>query len=789
VSGFRADLAQGWRSVRARPAATAATLAVLALGIGLSTAIFALADPFLWRPLPYDDPARLAVVRCTVDPARPGEVADRLLPTFDDWRARHDLFTDLAAYGEQYQVRVVAPGGAILRTIPVSENFFSVLGLELNVAPWRPVPAGAEGVIAVAASSRMQVLGAPRELPGTLLFAEDSSALRVVATMPAEFVFPAPRVTAQPDALSPAAFGAMIVRQRGTIRLVTAIARLRSGITPQLAQAALAGRSPHGVRIDVQPLSTFMTSRQRPAALGALAAGLLITLICAANVINLLIARGTYRTREFATRLALGATRLHLLRLVLVELGIVALLAILASLVLAQVTLIGIRQVAPAEYTLLGQPAITLRVLAFSTLLGVGLVAVAIPAVWFTWRATLSSPISQSLSIEGRRVRWLRFIAAAGQSATAMILLVGGTLLARSQMNLWSQQTGVAADARVVSVSYPRAEPRHRVAEDAERTAAALRNLAGVRVAAALAGSLLDDFTTLGGQPIRVAGRAILMTPKEITPDYFDSIGATLCAGRSLRPEDRAWSAVVINEALARQLWPHQAPERAVGQVFAVGDGRATGQIVGVVRNSFDRALDVLPAPTMFRRMETPTGLVPIYYIVRTDSRYVDTVDAAVRRTVRRINPEALVLEAAPLNARLAATVKDRSFTALILGLFTVAGVGVTASGLFGIVVFVVGRRTREIAIRVAIGARRRNVRWLVVREALTAAWVGAAAGLMAGSWLSKLLEHQLYGIQTGDLGSLVCAAILMAGVAAVAAWIPANRALSVAPNEVLRTE
>jgi predicted permease len=763
---------------------------VLSLGIGLTAAMFALTDPYLLRPLPYASAQRLVAIAGTprIDLSSLfSRNVDAPGPTIQEMQARTDLFVAVAAVGslEELQVKTTA-ASATLRAVAVSENFFDVLGVRVNFAlPWQ---AGAEKRLAISAAPRSRGLGSPAGLLGKPLAERHGSLIRVAAVLPPEFVFPAPRAASQPDAVFPRQFGATTVRTGGRIERILVIARLRPGISPETVQAALSTRPRGGAAdVEVQPLQSYLTGSLRPMALGALAAALLISLVCAANTANLMIARGAYRKREFAMRTALGASRLDMLRLVLAELSLIASASVLVSLALTRIVLAFMGQVIPAQYALLGRPAMTGRVVTFACLLTAAIVIVAIVPAWFSGRAAHSSQVSRALASEARRVKLLRFAMATGQSAAAMILLVCGVLLVRSYIILWSQDTGFSQDAALVTVSYPRDEPSTRVAEDINSTIAHLRLIPGVAAAGALVGPFLDEAVTVGGNFVEIAGHRLLLVPREVTDGYFAACGARLRAGRLLRPGDRGWNAIVANEAFARRLWPDRRVEEAVGQVGKVDNGNVM-EIVGVVQDTFEKALDRKPAPRLYRMLSRPSPMMSVNYLIKGRDGSFGFLTAA-QQAVRRINMDAVVSDAGPVAARLAGTVKARTFATMILSLFMVAGLGVTASGLFGIVAFVVARRTHEVAIRRALGAQSRHVVWVVIREAGTAAAFGSAGGLLLGRWLANLLESQVYSITPGDSLSLAAAILVMVVVAGVAALIPARRALRLSPTDALRIE
>lgn len=787
---FRLDLIHAFRSMRARPGATAAIIGVLVLGIGLTTAMFTLADPFLMRPLPYAKPEQLAVIECSLRRDRPARSFDGLVPTIQDLQANTSLFQGVSAYGGQERIRMRMPNGtAMLTVIPVSENFFDVLGVWVDFAiPWRAASLGAERPVAVSVGWQSQTQGLATRLLGSSIATQNAGSVRIGAVLPSAFLFPNPLVTKQPDAVSPATFGPIVTSPRkGNISSLTVIARLQPGVMPRTAQTMLSAQvAASPVDLKVQSIATYMNSRLRPLALGGIIAALMISLACSANVANLLIARGAYRTREFAMREALGASRTDLLRLVFVELSAVTSMAILLSLALARLVLAVMMQVIPGQYTALGQPAMTLRSVAFACVLGVGSMFAGIVPVWVAWRSALPTVISRALVSESRKVKRLRFFLAASQSATAMTLLVGGAMLVRSYINLQSQDTGFSGNVAIISVSYPLDEPAPRLAEDINATTERLRRIPGVTTAAAASGPLLDTYGAFGF--VRLAGRGGMVTDVQITPGFFDTVGTALRAGRWLEATDHGWNAVVINETFTRVLWPNAAPESVIGQVGTSGDGGRIMEIVGVVRDTRDKALDKSPAPRVYRPIEKPDSFLPVNYVMRLHESSTN-FEAAARRAIAAVNADAVVTEAGLLRDRLAGTVKARSFATLILSLFAIAGLGITASGLFGIVAFVAARRTREIAIRRAVGAQARHVIWVVVREAVTAATFGSVSGLLAGRWMSGFLQSRLYNVSVGDAGSFAAAAIVMIMVVAIAALLPAQRALRLSPTEALRLE
>ena len=457
---LRGDLVQTYRAVRARPSATTATVLVVGLGIGLTSAMFALADPFLLRPLPYTHPHELVVIHLDVEFGVDEAVGEPDIPSFAEWQARDDLFQGAGAYRVGRALRLRTPDGAVgLETMEVSANLFRVLGVPATDVG-SPVGQAESGrALALTAASHERLFSG-RGVVGTAFLEGNGASVRVTSILPREFLFP--RASVNPlDALLLVEVAALadVRRLDGTMesRPYTVIARLRGGVTPEAAQAALTSalRDPRAITIRLQSLTPFMRRDTQPLAVGALLAGILILLVCAANLGNLLLARGAYRTREFATREAIGATRRDLARLILVELAVVTAAGIPSGLALAHAALAFTGSVIPAEYAALGTPTVTARVIAFACVMGGTVMTFGILPAWAAWRAAPRMLVGAASVSETRAVRALRMFMAAAQCAIALILLSGAALLFRSYINLTSQETGFARSVVVASVSYP----------------------------------------------------------------------------------------------------------------------------------------------------------------------------------------------------------------------------------------------------------------------------------------------------------------------------------------------
>lgn len=792
---LRADVIHAWRAMRARPAAALATIAVLALGIGLVSAMFALADPYLLRPLPYREPD--ALVRLLLRTRTPENV-----PRLGDWQSRHDLFDGVAADGAVTLPLVSAPMGEMsLRLRAVSANFFDLIGVPVSMpAHWRPASPPAETPVILTAEAARRLFGDGRGSPiGALLSRTDdeAGAYRVTAVLPASFLDPNGRSATSVGGYVPLADG-LIANLRilpgggysyGSV--MSPLARLRAGVTPAMVQAALStgaqpaggGMPTTGAVVVATPLGTLLTARVRPLALGALGAGALILLVCATNVANLLLTRGASRTREIAAREALGASGIDIVRLVFVELGLLAAAGVAAGLVVANAALAAAAVVIPAQYTSLGAPALTWRVAVAACAAGAFVMGAGLAPAWAAWRVTPLALVSQTSAVETRSLRALRFLMTAAETAVAIVLVAGAVLFGRSYVNLLAQDPGYDGNTLAVSAVYHGSPDA--LAPAIEATIARLGALPGVTQAGASPGSLVDGLRAVGvDKPLVLDGRRVPGGPRQVSADFFQAAGARLVTGRLPSAADSG-RAIAVSQSFAEACCEGRSP---VGHTIVAGSG--TFVIVGVVKDLYTTAFDEPPRPTVYVPIGTPG--TPLFSWVNFVVHATDPSPAlatALEREIRAAAPGVTIQGSDTLRARLMQSVNDRSFATLLVVFFAVAAAGVVAAGILGVVGFVAARRTREIAIRMAIGATSRDVARLVTRDAAVAAGAGAVLGLVGAAWLSKTVTSWLYGIRPADPLSLVLAALVMTGVVVVAAWLPARRATRLAPTIALRAE
>lgn len=779
---LRIDVVHTWRSLTARLGSTLGIIAVLAVGVGAATALFAISDPFFLKPLPYRDPGRLIIIQ--VDRLGDSDAVEspvKPAPTLDDWRAHTHLFETVGAYGGFERIRAKGNGGSYaLRVRRVSRELPTILGGRgvAGVAIF-----GNDETAAVVKSAATQQI-----VTGSTLVTDNGLTLIVGANVPELFLFPVASVAYRPDVILPARFSSIAWTESGGSRYLTAIARLKPGVTPDQAAQSLSGPAMEsGLALRVESLDSYMNAGLQPLAIGALVLGILIAIVSITNVMNLLVGRGLFRAREFVIRRSVGATNAGLMRLVLIELMAYGLAANLLGLVLAYGILSLIGQLIPMSYVGLGLPELTARPVAFSGALTVMVVLLCGFPAWLSIRGTKVNLRDGMALADGRRLRLWRFALTSGQTAVAMVLLVSALFVGRSYINLWGQEAGFRGESRLISVSYPRNYNPEMIAETTTSTMRALRAVSGVQdVGAGMSiGLLIDGYMGAGGAVVRAGGTVGRVVPARVTPNFFDVLGVRLLAGRVLNDTDRGWDHIVVNRAAVRRLWPDRAPEAVIGEAIN-GDGQP-GEVVGVVEDLLDRSLDQPSVPRLYQRLEL-TPLTRMSYAVRL-TRANTQMDAQLRRAVLAVDNDAIVESLDSPEGRLAESIRDRSFSTLLFVMFSSAALAVTGTGILAAVSFVVARRTREIAIRIALGARRGDVIRLVVIDAAAAAGFGAAVGMAVSSSLSRALESQLFGVAPGDPLTPIIAAVGLVALTALASWPPIRRALSLPPTLALRAE
>lgn len=802
------DLRHSLVLLRRAPGFTLAVVVTLALGIGLNTAIFSFVNALLLRPLPVPDSARLVTVH-TSDFSGPARGSTGY-PDYVDFRdSSRDVFSGLAAYS--MELMNLSDGGASDRVQGhlVTQNYFSVVGID--VARGRVFGPDDENVVVVSHGLWQRMLGGREDVlgrrlaingrPAVVIGIAPSGFTGLLRGLPADLWLPVERQPQLAERLS----------QRGS-RWLTVVGRLADGVELPRAQAAFTvlARQLHrahprewtdlkaaGRRITLEPANQSLLLVDRADVVPFMATlmavvGIVLLLACV-NVSNLMLARGAVRSREMAIRLSVGAGRSRVLRQLFTESLLLAILAGFAGTFVAlAATRLLVRMQPPLPLRVALDLSPDVRVLGFTAL--VSLVAALLfgllPALRMT-RPNLTTALKSGVPEAGaRRVRLgsLRNGLVAAQVGLSVILVVGAGLSVLSLVRASAVDVGfVPRNVVIASVSAGRQgydDARARLFF--EQVMARIEALPGVRSAA------LAEMVPLGfsGQRTRVGLQGY--TPREgedmeinfnvVGPRYFETMRIPLTHGREFDATDRvgATGAVIVNEALVRRYWPDGV---AIGKQIRRGESAFT--VVGVTADGKYRSLSEPPLPYLYlslgQRAESNLSLH-----VRTD-REPMAVAGAIRATVRDLDPELPVTDVRTLEDHLGLVLMPLQAAATLLGAFGVLALGLAVVGIYSVMAYTVSQRTREVGIRMALGARVGDVLALVLREGLVVVVVGLLAGAAAAAVVTRFAASLFYGVSPTDPLTFAGALGLLGAAGLVAASVPAWRAARIHPSEALR--
>jgi predicted permease len=593
-------------------------------------------------------------------------------------------------------------------------------------------------------------------------------------------------------------------------RVVTAIARLKPGVSAAQGQAEMDALGPRlfpqyhpgeiGWAIRTVSLRAAMTEDATAPLLVLLAAVGLVLLIACANVANLLLARATSRAKEFAVRAALGAGRARLLRQLLTESAVLGLLGAVVGVVLAFWGVQWLSGLLPSGFPRAESIRVDGLVLAFALAISLGAsllfgVAPALFAADPRLQVTLQEGAGRPGEGKGRR-RARNFLVVA-EVALAMVLLVGAGLLIRSFAALMAVNPGF--DPRQLlkaEVSLPRYQystPQQWISFSDElltriQAEPDLRDTA-VALPPPLADQSANMAFRIANAPALPAGRSNSADFVSVSPNYFHVAGIPLLRGRTFNPQDAMSTprVAIISEALARIYFPGQDP---LGQQLTFGfplDKDLNREIVGVVGDVRDTALNQAPGPMMY----VPFAQTPIWGVVlvtKTPST-ADAVSRAIRQKVHEVDRDLPVTDIEWMSEAVDASLGQTRLRTWLLGLFGAMALALAAAGIFGVISYSVSRRTHEFGIRMALGASRHEILRLVLREALRLALAGVAAGIVMALGLTRLISSLLFGVRPRDPVTLIVLPLLLTGIALLAAYLPARRATRVDPMVALRHE
>ena len=813
------DLRYALRSLRKTPGFTIVALLVIALGIGVNTAVFSVVNTVLLQPLPYPDPQSM-VKLVLFTPQRTLGLAS--VPEFNLWHNQTGVLREVAGYdtggsgmnltGDDHPLQVQA--------IHVTHDYFSLFGAPViagrTFTQQEDSPHGGN-VVVLSYGLWKQRFGGDANMVGRNIQIDNTPYL-VVGVLGRGFVTDTPA-----DLWIPSQFD---LNAHEMAHYFGVAARLQPGVTLEQANAQLKVASdqfrreiPNSIgpnnHYGVVPLKQWMVGDTRKPLMVLLGAVGFVLLIACANVANLLLARASVRKREFATRAALGAGRWQIVRQLLAESLLLSVAGGLLGLLLGYASVRLLLTVNDGGLPRLGVDgsavALDIRVLLFTLGLSLvtGILFGLVPAVSAT-RSNLLASLNESGSRTGTGFRGANFrsVLVVTEIALALVLVIGSTLLVRTYLKLQAVDSGF--DRRntltmAMSISGSRFQASAPVAQMIRQGTDRLKTIPGVTEVSVGNGLPLQGAF---GLPFDIVGRPKGKSPftggagyYSVSSGYFEAFRIPLLRGRTFTDRDDASApgVVIINEAFAKQYWPKGDPlldrlQKApgAGPVFA----EPPRQIIGVVGNTRDTGPNRDPGPTMYIPLaQMPDGetalnsrVAPLWWVVRTETdphAVVTPVTSALREATGGL-PVAHIRTMEEVDRLV---ISQQRFNMLLLTVFGMSGLLLAAVGIYGLMAFSVEQRTQELGIRMAMGAQTSHLRNMVLRQGMVLTVFGVAIGIAAAFWLTRFLASFLFGVKAWDPLAFVLTPLLLSLVALAAAWVPAVRATKVDPMTALRFE
>jgi putative ABC transport system permease protein len=819
LESFGQDVRFAVRTLRKAPGFTVVAVLALAIGIGGNTAIFSLVDAVRARALPYSEPERLVQLWGDVQRSRV-ERRGTSYPDYTDWRRMSKSFVDVAAVAQQSVTLAGVDETERISSEYVAAPYFSILA----VPPARGRTfSDAEDV--VGQPSYVTVLsdglwkrrfGADPQIVGRTINLTGQN-YTVIGVMPPNFK----GITDRAELWVPFAVYAppAAMAQRGN-RGFAPIARLKPGVTvaaaqsemdgiaKQLEQAYPASNEKRGV--EVSPLDVELLGGLRPALLTLMSAVAFVLLIACANVANLLIARSETRRREIAVRTALGAGRGRLLRQLITESCVLTSLGAIAGLAFAQAAVALLVAQSPVTFPSFVTPELDARVAAFTVAvsLACGILVGLAPGLQAR-SVDLNSALKETArGSDGRRSQRLRNALVVAELAMAVVLLVGAGLMIRSVRNLIALDPGFAPDhVLAMRVSIPRANvppsaptPPGTAAPPAPPVILGRALLDRVRTVPGVSAVALSTDLPLDGGSSAVFYAAEGMPPANaqnvprayihrVSPEFFATLRVPILAGRTFEESELTATspALIVSERVPKRFWPGQDP---IGKRVKFGQLTAPSPwftIVGVVGEVKYRGLPDNPTADPDIYMPFADRNAQISLAVRSNVPPSSLV-APIRALIRSVDPSIPVYATATLDELIASQTSQSRFTMWLMGVFAAIALTLAVIGIYGVMSYLVSQRTREIGIRLALGAKGADILRLVVGNGARLIAVGIAIGIAAAVVLQRLVSTLLFGVTAADAAA-VLAIVILAVVALIACYVPALRATRVDPQLALRYE
>jgi putative ABC transport system permease protein len=805
------DLRFGLRMLLKNPGFTVVAVVALALGIGANSAIFSVVNTVLLRPLPYQDPDRLVMV--WEDRTKGGFPRDT--PTagnFADWRDQNQVFEGMAAIASSSFNLTGTGEPERIDGKRVSASLFPLLGVEPQLGraflPEEDRPGGSR-VVVLSHGLWQRRFGSDANITGRALTLNGES-YTVVGVMPQGFQFP----SREDDLWVPIAFTPQEATNRGR-HYLQIVARMKPGVSLEQAQAEmntiavrLQQQYPNtntNVGAAVVPLHEQVVGDIKPALLVLLGAVGFVLLIACANVANLLLARAAVRQKEISIRLALGASRLRLIRQFLTESILLAALGGAVGLLFAVWGVNLLRAFIPENISQAASITIDGKVLGFTLLVSLltGLIFGLAPAAQtsnFNLNETLKEGGRDSAAgSRGNRIRSLLVVA---EVAVSLILLIGAGLLLNSFLRLRNVDPGFSPDNLLtMQVALPDMKyPDHaRRSTFYTELISRIEALPGVK-SAAIANwiPLVRQGDSIGisfeghPDPAPDQGQRPSVVTRVVNPHYFQTMGIPLLQGRGFGDQDKvdAPAVAVVSEGMVRRFWPGEDPigKRITPGALNSADPDDWITVVGVAKDVRQFELVAEPKPQMYLSYVQAGFFAPRHLIISTSVEPL-SLAASVRRAVWEIDKDQPVSNIRTMEEVMSESIARQRFSMLLLGIFAAVALILAAVGIYGVMSYSVAQRTREIGIRMALGARRSDVLKLTVGGGLKLVLIGVVIGLGAAFVLTRLMSSLLFGVSATDPVTFVIISLVLMCVAALASYIPARRATKIDPMIALRYE
>jgi predicted permease len=828
------DIKYGARMLTKSPGFTLVAVLTLALGIGANTAIFSLTDQILLRPLPVPDPQELVVLRS------PGPVSGRVSCDYECaasfsyplFKALREKSTDVVNIFGRYATSMdVAVDGQAEKASGelVTGNYFEALEVPAEIGRvLTSQDEGAPGTNPVAVLSYAYWQRRFGGSPGVLNKVVTVNATNLTIVGVAAQWFGGVQVGSNNDLFVPISMKPMITKNwdglpRWNDYWMALLGRLQPGVTRDRAEAALAviykplleellaqSKSNMSERrrqeflnkpLELQPGAigrpVFQSDAKQGLVLLTILVGLVLLIACA-NVANLLVARGVARQREIAVRLAIGASRWRLVRQLLSESILLALGGGLAGLLVAFWTVDALLAALSANLDVQGLTSnLDGRILGFNLGLALltGIIFGLLPSLQTTRPALAGTLKDQGTGTTGGKghTRFRKTLVVT-QIAMTLLLLVGAGLFAKSFFSLRTHNLGIKPD-NLLTFSIAPAQGGYtpeRTRDLLDRTLPVLRGLPGVTSAGSawipiLIGNTSQSSFTSDSYEAK-EDENLTAVINYVSPEYFTTVGIPLVAGRDFSAQDgfKTPKVIIVNEHLAKIYYPNGA----VGRRFAFGGGQVSFdyEIVGVVANSKNARVQEETQPFAYMPYAQFDVLGQATFYLRTAGEPA-ALATAVRRELQRIDANLPVYDLRTMERVIERSLFAEELLMTLTVSFGLLAAALAALGIAGVMTYTVARRTREIGIRIALGAGQGHVHWLVLREVSLMALFGAAVGLPLAYFLGKLAKSLLFGVQEGDPWIAIGALVLMAGVAALSGFLPARRASRIDPMVALRYE